>query len=258
MASQLAMRAPRPPVLASAPEQSLALAPALSAAAEWWLLLPLCSGQRVLILGHAIQTAAALSERNVAPIVILPADDAADAPRRDAALIETDRLNAPQQALPLAASSVDHVLIPELAPARAAWMLAEAARVLRPGGWLLVSARHARGLRRPRAWLARLGRNGGGRMGLSLGKVLRALGEAGMKTSMRYGVHDDRGRLPYLVPLDYQNALRYYFQQVFVPRSRLESALQRSARLLAALELQSSLFPRVVVVAHRLGAQEAG
>ncbi len=216
------------------------------------LLLPIRSGQRVLILADLMPSADVATVQNITSIVVVPAG-------RTEKLGSSQRSPAgqtvsPQRSLPLATASIDHVIAPRITREQSDWLLAEVARVLKPGGWLFVYVRNNGWVGRFNEWAGMRDHASAAKPELSLRICTRLLEQSNLAVLNRYGVHGDLERPTYLVPLEHPGAVRYFFQRLFVPRSWSASMVKRGATILAAAGLQQALFNHVAVVAHHAPA----
>jgi len=189
--------------------------------ADLRLLLPLAKGRRALLPTGEPALAAAL---------------AADGLR----LIE-------QAGLPwsLAAQSLDYVLLPGL-PGALSEHIVEAARVLRPGGYLLLGVTNRRSLYR---WS---GDNRAGYAAAGLRQVSRLLARRGFRLESCYGVRDSLARPLLRVSLAAPGPTEFYFRSRFTPHTRSGALLGRLARPLSYAGAQSWLYPALLLVACRL------
>jgi len=212
------------------------------------LLLPIRSGQRVLILGDAIPLADMAMAQNVTSIVVMPAGCGEKVGNSKRSL--PGQTVSLQRSLPLATASIDHVIAPRITQEQLEWVLTEVARVLKPDGWLFVYVRSNGWAGRFDEWAGMPDHASAARPELSLRMCTRLLEQSNLAVLNRYGVHGDLERPTYLVPLDHPGAVRYFFQRLFVPRSWSASMVQRGATILTAAGLQQALFNHVAVVAH--------
>jgi len=212
------------------------------------LLLPIRSGDRVLILGEAMQLADVATTQNVTSIVVVPAGRGEKVGNGKRWL--PGQAVSSQRSLPLATASIDHVIAPQITHEQSDWVLTEVARVLKSGGWLFAYVRNT-------GWTGRFGRWAGMpehtstvTPELSLRACVRLLEQSRLTVLNRYGVHGDLERASYLVPLEHPGAVRYFFQRLFVPRSWQASMLQRGATVLTAAGLPQALFSHIAIVAQ--------
>jgi hypothetical protein len=146
---------------------------------------------------------------------------------------------------------VHHVVAPKITRAQAGWLLAEIARVLAPGGWLLVYTRNDHWIQ----WLAqRSGRRRHGRAPrpeLPLGVCTQLLKQNHLTVLTLFGIDGELEQLSHLIPLDQPGAVRFYLHRLIVPSSRASRIARRCAALLTAIRLHSALFRSIAVVAQR-------
>jgi len=207
-------------------------------------LLPIQPSQRVVILSGTAPCGQVVVIPDVTPIVVAPANP-----------YDTERSARPalprQGALPLSSGSVHHVVAPSITRAQAGWLLAEAARVLAPGGWLLVYARNDHWMQ----WLAhrsvRLRRNRAPRPELPLGMCTQLLRQNHLTVFNLYGIDGELEHMNHLIPLDQPGAVRFYFHRLIVPNSHASRFARRCAALFTAIRLHSALFRSIAVVAQR-------
>jgi hypothetical protein len=216
--------------------------------ADLRFLLPLRPGQQVAILGHAPSLAAAVVEERIAPTLIVPR------PEDGNAGYHCQQANAPTQPLPLAAASIDHILIPRLSPDQAAWVPDEVARVLKPGGWLFLGVSNAEALQRLRPGKLKAADRPGS--ALSGRSARRLLERSGLMLVTCYGVCDSLEQPDYLVPLEPAGVARHFFDRMYVPHSRPAALSQRLSAGLTALGLQRLLFKDLGLVAQAPARRE--
>ncbi len=220
-------------------------------------LLPVRPGQQVLILGHASQLAAALISACIMPVLVLPHDDHDAASDYHGCLCH--RASADEKPLPFATGSLDHVFVPMLLQAQAAWVPHEVARVLKPGGWLLLGVHNAGGLQRLRFWRHRRTPSPGQAVETRHGIYAwrRELHQQQLVTTHYYGVHDDLQHPQHVIPLDEANTVRYFFERIYTPHSGAAAVARRFVTLLAVCGLQHLLFKHIAIVARRALPPEA-
>lgn len=198
------------------------------AQADLRFLLPLHKGQQVVVLGDAPQLVEALLAEEIR--------------------IERGSYQSAQDVpLPFAAASVDHVMMPVPPDLALSWWFDEAARILKPGGSLLVGIHNAGRLQRLRFWK----RSQSSVVSLTLSNCQHLLNQSGFSVSNRYGVHDDLQRPQHLVPLERAEITRYFFDHVIASSSIAGQLTHYAAALLAALHLQHVLYTDIAVVAYR-------
>ena len=147
-----------------------------------------------------------------------------------------------------------HVVAPNVTRAHADWLLGETARVLAPGGWLLVYARNDH-------WMQRLAhRSVRRRPGLApepelpLRTCTQLLKQNHLTVFNLYGIDGELEQMKHLIPLDQPDAVRFYFRRLSVPHSRVSRFARRCAALFTAIRLHAALFRSIAVVAQRLPA----
>lgn len=145
---------------------------------------------------------------------------------------------------PLPADSVDHVLLP-LAGAEAESLLAEATRVLKAGGSLLLGAANRHSLYR---WRAGASETSGTDTLLAPGTIRSRLHELGFQAVTIYGVRETLDDPRWLVPLARPEPTRYYFEQRFMPYTAGGHLLGHLATWLARLGMHRWLFRDLVFV----------
>jgi hypothetical protein len=202
------------------------------AQADLRFLLPLHSGQQVVVLGNAPQLIEALLAENIHV-------------ERDIYQAKYHELSV--NALPFEPASIDHVIIPLPPDARLLWWLDEAARILKPGGWLLLGVHNAMRLQRLRFWKRDRSRG----VSLMWFNCQKLFARKGFQIANGYGVHDDLQRPQHLVPLERPAITPYFFEHVIAPASRVGRLAQYVAALLTNLRLHSVLYTDIIIVASR-------
>jgi len=148
---------------------------------------------------------------------------------------------------PLPADSVDHVFLP-LARAEPGPLLAEAARVLRANGWLLLGATNRHSLyRRPAGASKTADRD----TVLAPGTARSRLQQLGFKAVTIYGVRETLDDPRWLVPLARPEPTCFYFEHRFTPYTAGGHLLGNLALWLARLGMHHWLFRDLVYVGRR-------
>lgn len=207
-------------------------------------LLPIQPCQRVVILSGTAPCGQVMVIPGVTPIVVAPGGP-----------YDTEwgaRPALPRQGvLPLSSGSVHHVVAPNIPRAQAGWLLAEAARILAPGGWLLVYARSDHWMQRLAYRSVRRRHDGAPRPELPLGVCTQLLEQNHLTVFNLYGIDGELEHMNHLIPLDQPGAVRFYLHRLFVPHSHTSRFAQRCAALFTATRLHSALFGSIAVVAQR-------
>lgn len=208
-------------------------------------LLPLAPGDRVGIWGPAVHASDAVTAAGALPIVLEPADPGAVARAGGCAGCASGR-----RRLALGDAVLDHFLVPAHAAGDEGWLSAEAARVVRPAGWLVVAMRGHAGRSR-RVWPWHHGPDGrradcdGGACACS------AWHASGFRITARYGyARDVHGRWS-LVSIDRPDAVTYYLQALRAEAPRWRWLHARLAAALVNAGRPDRLFDTVVVVGQR-------
>jgi SAM-dependent methyltransferase len=187
--------------------------------ADLRFLLPLFPGQRALLPAREEALASAISA------VGLQVADSSGLP------------------WPVEAHSAEHVLLPALQGSLRDH-IAEAARALRPGGYLLLGVTNRRSLYR---W-SRQGRSGYAAAGRP--EMSRLLIEHAFLLDGCYGVRDGLDQPALRVPLTSPGPSDFYFRRRFTPVTRGGALLARLASVLAPLGAHSWLYPGLLFVAR--------
>lgn len=209
--------------------------------ADLRFLLPVQAEQEVAILGYVPELIEAIVAAPAHCTVLL-----ADTPARlSQALPVCERKQITGEILPLSSSSMDHFFIPQLASAVASWLVPEATRVLRPGGWLFLGVHNRFSL-----YQVRLRQRTD--LALTLSR-LKGLFPADQWQNIEcYGVHEDLQSPQHLVSLATPGMSQYFYDQIFIPYSQVAAWGQRLALYLSQIGGQRFLFRDLGLVAQRL------
>ncbi len=219
-------------------------APDDDAAGGLCALLPLASGDRVGIWGTAPHASDAVTVSGALPIVLEPVD-----PRMATQPGACSGCASGRRRLALGDAVLDHFLVPAHAPADEGWLSGEAARVVRPGGWMVVAMRGHAGRSR-RGWLA--ARRPARTVDCESGAcACRAWQDSGFRITGRHGyARDVHGRWS-LVSLDRPDAVAYYLRALHAPAPRWRWLHTRLASAILNAGRPDWLFDTVVVVGQR-------
>ena len=213
--------------------------------------LSVCPSERWLILNHSVSLVSAGDGLRDMATVTLPTL-AGNGNRPNSLNAQpTDQAVWSLRSLPLATAMVDQVMALNIWREQSGWLLAEIARVLKPGGWLFVSVWNDYAIdsisRRVSLHRHELQMPGD----VTLRLCTRLLQQADFREIHLYGIHGDPAHPSHLVPLGHSGAMRYFFRRLFVPHSKLASAIRQWSALLIAVGLPTLLFSRIAVVARR-------
>ncbi len=206
--------------------------------------LPLKAGQYIVVLGRAPALVGALAASGLLAVMIYPAEG------RDRGADESDlsRCSASgHEPLPLGDSSIDHVIIPELTPCLAGWIPGEVVRVLKPGGSLGLGFNNQSRLG---GLLSSRKRRRPGLEDLSGSTIDRWLNQHDLHLTASYGVWSDLQQPRFLVPLNEEAPITYFFSHLFSPYSWAAAVARPIASLATRLGWQQALFPHLYVVAQ--------
>ncbi len=221
------------------------------AQADLCFLLPLRAGQCAAIFGSAPYLASAVASEDVKTLQVIPVRNANVPPDEDDAIWYRD-LTADSRKC-LASASLDHVFILEPGNTCPRALLAEVARLLKPGGWFFLGVQNTERLHRFRMADSRRGRSieRDKRLSLSLRRCRSLLKQNNLVFVETYGIHADLDEPRYLVPLESAAVARHFFAQMFAPVTPSASLIWRFAPLLATIGLQRILFRDLGIIARR-------
>lgn len=206
--------------------------------------LPLKAGQHIVVLGQAPALVEALVAGGLLAVMIYPAGDW----DRGADELALSRCSAGgHEPLPLGNSSIDHIVIPELTPGLAGWIPGEVVRVLKPGGTLGLGFANKSSLG---GWRLSRKRRSLSLVDLTGSTIDRWLSQHGLRLTASYGVWSDLQEPRFLVPLEEEAPITYFFSHLFSPYSWAAAVARPIASLAARLGWQQALFPHLYVVAR--------
>ncbi len=146
----------------------------------------------------------------------------------------------------MAPNSADHVLLP--VPGDAVTdQIAEASRVLRPGGYLLLGLMNGLSLYR---WS--MSEGSASHPPLTFRKVRHLLQNHQFRLESSYGVRESLDEPALCVPLDTPDPTAFYFRYRFVPYTRSGLLLSLLAPRLAVLGAHTLLYPALLYVARKI------
>ena len=201
--------------------------------ADLRFLMPLHSGQQVVVIGEAPQLTAALEEEDIITSMVMPISDT--------------------KHLLLADRSADHVIVPVLQEHDYHQLLQEISRVIKVGGWLLLGFRNAEGLSRLAFWKGAK-KNGAPRVALNTCHEL--LTASGFDILTAFGVRQNLENPQFLIPLDRRETSHFFFQRIFFPNTRAAALAQKAASALTSAGLQRILFADIAVLAQKRNTAE--
>lgn len=201
--------------------------------------LPLRPGSDVLVLGDAPPLARTVARAGANPVSVM------SSLHRVSDLVGTARTAEPGEGLPLEDESVDDAIVPTVRTyGMPALVLAELARVLRPGGGLYFGVPHRwRFVTNSHAWSVAGGR--------------RALHDAGFRDVEAYGVRYGGLYPRFLVPLEDAGAVRWFLTSVCLPLSAREAAAIAVLARAPSSRATLALFPDLGFLARRAGRAKA-
>lgn len=213
------------------------------AQADLRFTLPPANGHNVVVLGHAPALVEALANNGHLCVMIYPEASrkpSIEAPER---LYCTAGTHDP---LPLGATSVDHIIIPELTQDVADWIPGEVVRILRRGGTLGMGFANKTSLG---GWYSRRQLGSTGLKALSGSGIEHWLGALGLKLTAIYGVWTTLQQPKYLVPLHQKEPTHFFFSHLFAPYSWSAAMIRPAISLAARLGWRQALFPYLYIVA---------
>lgn len=138
-------------------------------------------------------------------------------------------LAAEESGTVLPAAGMDHAVIATMPQRDFQSTLAEASRVLRPGGTLFLGILppHRRTIR-------------------------RMLRKSGFDVISIWGVRDNLSNPQYFIPLENAAASRYFFEQIHIPGSFRSEVFRRLSKVVTALGLHSYLYREFTILARKI------
>jgi hypothetical protein len=214
------------------------------AQADLRFTLPLANGHSVVVLGYAPALVEALANNGLLCMMIYAEagqEPAVAAPER---LYCTASTHGP---LPLGATSVDHIIIPELTQDIAGWIPGEVVRILKRGGTLGMGFANKTSLA---GWYSRWPLGSTGLKALNGSGIEQWLGARGLQLTARYGVWTTLQQPKYLVPLRQKEPTKFFFSHLFTPYTWLAAMVRPAISLAAWLGWRQALFPYLYIVAR--------
>lgn len=202
-------------------------------------LLPIKEGERLAVVGGWPDIVRSAHKAGISTVWVRTRPPPGEDERPPVEVVRCDG-----SMVPLPDGDCDHVIVPCLRASLAPLVPAELARIIRPGGSVLLGA----------PWRPRAPRSP---VALTVGAGRRLLRRAGFEDVRAYGVAPSLQQPRHIVPVDAHNALRWHAEAAYLPRGARGIVVARALRR-APGRLPQLLFPAVVFVARRSASQRAG
>ncbi len=220
---------------------------ALYGQADFRLFVPYQPGQRALVFGDALELAESLADWGVeTTLVSSKLSQNIHKPN-----IEIIPASWP---LSIASESCEHVLIPEMLVSYPGGCLDEAARLLKPGGWLFLGVENRQSLEQfIKTILGKNKRRAANSRGtlkrLSLDGAKKILSAHGFAVVRVVGVASNLQKPGLYIPLDAPEIIRDFYITMHSPYSWKDRIMYGVARLFVGIRLQRALFTHFILVA---------